>query len=278
MNKFPELDSSQFNETRNALHAYAKVLGVWTAGSRPKRKHWWHASLRPSLRGISTGVIYAAEDFELELDLSLGQLTARMAKTESMHIELTGQSPHEIALAVQDYLFTTGIADQFVPDVHSFDKGEFENYSPTQARLLNDALHAVSACLNSFRAGIREETSPIQLWPHHFDLAMLWLPGDKIPGQDIADEENSDVQMNFGFTFGDESIPEPYFYITAYPAPPEFSEIELPADTNWNTTGFTGAILLYKTLQEMEDPQGYLLNLCNTLLAGGRKTLSNVST
>ena len=41
----------------------------------------------------------------------------------------------------------------------------------------------------------------------------------KIPGQDPADEESSDKQMNFGFTFGDEGIPEPYFYITAYPLP-----------------------------------------------------------
>ena len=25
--------------------------------------------------------------------------------------------------------------------------------------------------------------------------------------------------MNFGFTFGDENIPQPYFYVTAYPMP-----------------------------------------------------------
>ena len=78
------------------------------------------------------------------------------------------------------------------------------------------AITAVSATRKKFRAGIREEISPIQVWPHHFDLSMLWLPGPKIAGQDPDNEEYADKQMNFGFTFGDETTPEPYFYMN-YP-------------------------------------------------------------
>jgi hypothetical protein len=132
-------------------------------------------------------------------------------------------------------------------------------------------LRSVNAALGEFRAGIREETSPIQIWPHHFDLAMLWLPGEKIPGQNPDDEESSDKQMNFGFTFGDEGIPEPYFYVTAYPLPESFASLTLPRGTVWRTEGFSGAVLLYRTLIENENPGGYLVSLWNDLLSAGRQ-------
>ena len=109
------------------------------------------------------------------------------------------------------------------------------------------------------------------LWPHHFDLAMMWLPGEKIPGQDPADEEQSDKQMNFGFTFGDGGIAEPYFYITAYPLPEAFPGLTLPAGTRWHTEGFSGAVLLYRDLLNSADPEAYLLDLWNTLLSAGRE-------
>ena len=149
----------------------------------------------------------------------------------------------------------------------------FVGYSADQAHSLGEALAAVSAAMNEFRAAISEETSPIQLWPHHFDLSMLWLPGQKIEGQDPDDEEHSDKQMNFGFTFGDQGIAEPYFYVTAYPLPDGFTELELPTGTYWQTEGFSGAVLAYKTLIQNSDPHGYLLELWTRLLTAGRRKM-----
>ena len=67
--KFPALNPAALDATRRAIHAYARVAGTWAKSTRKKRKHWWHASLRPSLYGLTTGVIYGAKDFEIELDL-----------------------------------------------------------------------------------------------------------------------------------------------------------------------------------------------------------------
>jgi hypothetical protein len=41
----------------------------------------------------------------------------------------------------------------------------------------------VAALMAEFEAEIAEESSPIQIWPHHFDMSLLWLPGEKIPGR-----------------------------------------------------------------------------------------------
>ena len=50
---FLKLDDPALTGTRDALHAYARVLGGWLTASRSPRKHWWQGSLRPSLRGLT---------------------------------------------------------------------------------------------------------------------------------------------------------------------------------------------------------------------------------
>ena len=102
---------------------------------------------------------------------------------------------------------------------------------------------------------------------------MLWLPGEKIAGQDPADEEYSDKQMNFGFVLGDAGISEPYFYVTAYPTPDGLGDVPLPAGAQWRTEGFTGAVLLYRDLLHQGDPHTGLLTLWQTLLAAGRERM-----
>jgi hypothetical protein len=268
--RFPKLDRESIAVTRDALHDYSRILGDWTKSCRPKRKHWWHAGLRPSLSGLTTGVIHSGIDFELELDLREGRLQGRTSNGEQLTETLIGQPAGELALQVKDFLTTAGIDDARVPENSHAGADGFEGYSADRARDLGGALNSVAAALESFRAGIREETSPIQLWPHHFDLSMLWLPGGRIAGQDPDNEEYADMQMNFGFTFGDEGIPEPYFYITAYPLPAVLPKLPLPPGTTWQTGGFSGAVLLYRSLVENSDPDGYLLELWNGVLAAGR--------
>ena len=276
--RFPKLDVSGVEVTRDALHAYARVLGDWLKSCRPKRKHWWHASLRPSLTGLTTGVVHASVDFELELNLRENLIDGRTSRGEKFTTVLQGQPASEIAQQVGDFLIANGMEQRFVPDeTGSNTADEFAAYSAEHAYSLSCVLNSVSATMAEFRASIPEETSPVQLWPHHFDLSMIWLPGEKIPGQDPLDEEYSDKQMNFGFTFGDAGIPEPYFYITAYPLPEEFPGLTLPTGTAWQTESFSGAVLTYRTLLESSDPNAYLLDLWNSLLSAGREHMLNTA-
>jgi len=272
--KFPQLDETDVADTRDALHAYARILGNYLKICRPKRKHWWHASLRPSLNGLTTGVVHADIDFELELDIRQSQLCGRTSNGANFEATLQGQSAAEVARLAEDFLLANGLSKNLVPEnaIGDEETAGFV-YSAEHARILYLTLNSVSAAMAEFRAGIPEETSPIQLWPHHFDLSMLWLPGEKIAGQDPDNEEYSDKQMNFGFTFGDEGIPEPYFYVTAYPLPDGFPSLRLPAGTSWYTEGFNGPVLRYRTLIESSDPNAYLLDLWSGLLSAGREQM-----
>ncbi len=270
---FPALDASSIAVTRDALHAYARVLGDWLKRCRPKRKHWWHARLRPSLNGLTTGVVHAGIDFELELNLREGLLHGRTTTGEQLSETLHGQPASELADSIEHFLVANGIDKQLVPEKKDSNGNTTAHpgYSAEHAYTIARGLNSVSTAMEVFHAGIREETSPIQLWPHHFDLSLLWLPGDKIADQDPANEEYADKQMNFGFTLGDEGIPEPYFYITAYPLPETLPNTQLPIGTAWRSEGFSGAVLLYKSLTKYSDPNAYLLDLWRGLLNVGRE-------
>ncbi len=273
--KFPDLDIVEINTTRQALHAYARVAGSWSKALRKRRKHWWHASLRPSLYGLTTGVIYGKTDFEIELDLANSKVHVRTCNSQFSE-RLAGQSSKHVAGMIDSALQAAGVdrdAPAAIDAVESH--ADFPGYSADQANRMHRALGSITAVLEDFRATIREEKSPIQVWPHHFDLSMIWLPGPKVAGQDPANEEYADKQMNFGFVFGDETIPEPYFYVTAYPLPEALPDAPLPDGTVWQTDGFDGAVLLYRDLVAMQDPAAYLLELWNGLLGAARKHLGS---
>jgi len=254
---YPVLDAEKITATRDAVHAYAQVIGDWRTSCLAHRKHWWHITVYPSVRGLTTGMIQAGIDFELELDLKADRLLAHVAGGDALSEPLGGRSGRDLAGAVASFLSDQGIDSRLIP------------------ASLGTALRSINAAMSSFRAPIAEETSPIQIFPHHFDLAMLWLPGEKIPGQDPANEEMSDKQMNFGFAFGDAGIPEPYFYVTAYPLPDALPGMALPDGTLWQSAGFSGAVLLYRRLLEEKDPEEYLVSLWSGLLSAGRQHMLN---
>lgn len=268
--KFPAVDPDEFRATRQAVHAYARVAGAWAKARRRKRKHWWHVSLRPSLYGLTTGVIYGRADFEIELDLVSSRLHIRTSSA-TFSERLHGQSSGQVAATISKALLIAGVDTE--PDLAFVSDDAYPGYSDHQANVLYRVIGSVAAALEDFRATIREETSPVQVWPHHFDVSMIWLPGGKVAGQDPADEEYADKQMNFGFAFGDASVPEPYFYVTAYPFPNGLTAVALPAGTRWQSEGFHGAVLLYTDLVAMADPNAYVQELWSMLLSAGSEFL-----
>jgi hypothetical protein len=273
---FPAIpDSPAFLDTRDALHAYSRILGDWAAHCRTPRKHWWHGSVRLALHGLSTDVICHSVDFQLDLDVHESRYRVAAANGSRLVQSLSGQTPVSLAEITRDFLGANGVAPEDMPVARedAAHTRSYADYSPEHASKIGCVWRAVLTALERLRNQIREETSPLQLWPHHFDISLLWLPGELIVGQDPDDAENADKQMNFGFTLGDSGIAEPYFYVTAYPLPDALAGTPLPDGSYWHTSSFTGAALLYETLLRQQDPQTYLLEFWRTMLRAGRQHL-----
>ena len=269
---YPTLDYSSIAETRDALHSYSRILGGWLKSLRLRRKHWWHASLRPSITGMSTGVVRANVPFELELNLLESRLVIRSGHLE-LSEPLVGQSAGNLASCLDGLLADLGVRSTDTQGAASPSETEYPGYSNDMAIRMHGALASIAGALEDLQAGIREETSPVQIWPHHFDLSMIWLPGPKIEGEDPADEEHADKQMNFGFVFGDETISEPYLYVTGYPLPESLPAADMPQPAVWQTDGFDGVVLRYADLVAQQDPYEYLQGLWTGLMHVARPDL-----
>jgi hypothetical protein len=276
----PRLDPASLVATRDTLHAYSQVLGDWTKACRARRKHWWQASLRFSLRGLTTGVIHADTDFEIEIDLTQSVLRARTAIGRDYALPLQGQPASEVARELHAFLQTILGPDALVSkeSLSKHQNAGCADYQIACAHRMGQALQFIAGAMTSFRATIREETSPVQLWPHHFDLSMLWLPGTLVAGQDPNDEENADQQLNFGFAFGDATISEPYFYVTAYPVPPGLPDLQLPPQVKWHSDGFNGAAVAYDVIAQRKDPAGFLIDFWNLMLTAGKSHMKATAT
>ncbi|HXU47187.1 MAG TPA: hypothetical protein VN783_16795 [Thermoanaerobaculia bacterium] len=107
------------------------------------------------------------------------------------------------------------------------------------ARWFDDGEIAIAAVAES--AG---NASPLRVWPHHFDLAIvLTLEGE---GEDAR-------ALYVGMTPGDVARPAPYFYVTPWPPPENPEPQPLPAGGVWNRDPWFGAVLEGARLIEAGD-------------------------
>jgi hypothetical protein len=86
-----------------------------------------------------------------------------------------------------------------------------------------------------------EDATPIHIWPHHFDMAILIdVPGKK---------DGEPMTIGVGLSPGDENYPEPYWYVSPYPYPPTDSLPPLEGQGLWHTQKWVGAILTASQLK-----------------------------
>ena len=95
----------------------------------------------------------------------------------------------------------------------------------------------------AIREAVAEEprASVVRCWPHHFDIGSLIV-------LDLADDPEDARSIGLGFSPGDGSYDQPYFYVTPWPYPPEADLPELRRGGTWHTAGWTGVVLTAETL------------------------------
>lgn len=79
-------------------------------------------------------------------------------------------------------------------------------------------------------------SADVRVWPHHFDVGSLFSVTRDAEGQATA-------TVGFGLSPGDEMIDEPYYYVSAWPAPEQPTWPPLASPGHWLAEGFVGAVL-----------------------------------
>jgi len=272
--QLPALSLTDWNPTRDTLHQYARIIGKIRGRYMPKSKHWWHITLSVSARGLTTTPFpIAGQSLELTLDLSAHQLVINSSNGWSSALALVGQSAAGLSQKISATLAAAGI--ELESDLMAaFDSEEVLPYDAAAIGRFLQVVNWVDVVFRTFKGGLREETGPVQIFPHHMDVSMNWFSGHLVPDVDPADEENADEQMNFGFVTGDGSISDAYFYATAYPLPDSWSDLALPEGAYWHTEGWTGAILLYSAVVASSQPTDLLLDYLRKLQSHGKSLMT----
>jgi hypothetical protein len=120
-------------------------------------------------------------------------------------------------------------------------EGEFEE----MALYFSNAYNVFQALKNQI-----PQASPVRCWPHHFDLATLIQLDRHKP----AEEARS---IGIGFSPGDMSYSQPYFYVSPWPYPniEELDLAPLKGNGKWHTEGWVGCLLLGEKFEKLNDEQ-----------------------
>jgi hypothetical protein len=270
---FPPLTLANWQPTRDTLHYYTKVIGAVRKEFTPEQKHWWMGSLYVTPVGLTTGPVpIGSRSVQLTLNFRAHRLQLINSAGTTRSVRLMGQSEGSFATYVTDALEELGVPMVFRGAV--FEGDGMMSYDLDSAETYLTALVQIDNLFKKFRASFRKESSPVHLFPHHFDLAVTWFSGRLVPDTDPTDPDYSDEQMTFGFVTGDRGIEDAYFYATAYPTPNELTDQPLPAVADWHTAGWTGAVLPYQALVEDEHPDLLLLNFLHTAHQAGERFMS----
>jgi hypothetical protein len=268
---FPPLALSDWQPTRDTVHGYAQVVGAVRGALSARQKHSGHRSLLAAAAGLTTTPIPLGPlTFELLLDLSAHRLVITNNQGRLWQQRLRGQSQAALFDEMAGGLSALGVSADL-------DGSQYPNaagvYDVAAVERFWQALSQIDQVMKRFKGELRGETSPVQLWPHHMDLAMLWFSGRLVPGHENDKPQSADEQMNFGFSTGDEGLPEPYFYITAYPLPADLAAAPLPPGAEWQTQGWQGALLRYSQLVAAPDGEDLLLAYFRAVQAAGMKLM-----
>lgn len=274
MSELPPLVLAEWQPTRDTLQMYARVLSVVRRALTPPEKHWAHVSLRVGETGLQTPPIAAGDlEFKMTLDLVAHQIVVKKELGEEWRGDLRGQSVSQFWRDIRSVLEGWGIGEKI--QSIQFEDNSPREYDRAAAERYRRAVTEIDARLKQFKRELTGEISPVQLWSHHFDLAMLWFSGRRAPDADPNDEENGDEQMNFGFSTGDEGTPNAYFYATAYPFPKALVETRLPGAGIWHTEGWYGGLLMYEALVGAKDAGEELLNFFRTVQRAGAELMGS---
>ena len=270
---FADLSLSTWRGTRDTLQGYSRLLGAIRHSSSHRQRQWAHVTLQVVPEGfITTPIPSGSGTFGLRLDLVHHKLRILTSGGQNLELPLEGQSLARFYSEVMGALKGLEVGTEV--DAEPFSETSPSEWDREAIGRYRQALVQVDTVFKAFKGEHREETTPVQLFPHHFDLALSWFSGRQVLGQEGKDEGWSDEQMTFGFVTGDEAIAEPYLYATAYPEAEGYVGSDLPERAYWNEVGFSGAVLPYSALVQANQPVRLLAEFLRQTHEAGASRMS----
>jgi hypothetical protein len=235
---------------------------------------WWHISLKVQPDGLVTDSSSArrrslcAEDGLHDHTVCL--FTSRGEEQRfSMRRGLSAREfGAELIAAVEDL----GLRAEYARD--RFSDESLRQYDPTHASNYFDTLVNINHVFNLHRSTLPGEIGPVQFWSHHFDLSFEWFGTRLVNDQESEAHQPLPAQLNLGFSPGDGSHPEPYFYSNPWPFDKAaLIDQPLPPGARWFTGAWEGSLFPYAELIGDLQAGNRLLAYARAVFAASAPTL-----
>ena len=239
---YPELIYSEISQTMEIIHGYSKLIGAIRGSMTPPQKDYWHISLSTSPLGFRTTPIPTGDGhtFEILLDLTSHAAAITTSKGYTWSLPIERQTLKSFTEQVLSELGKLGI-DPAIDREKFIDETE-RVYDYQFASAIFRFYSIFDMVLKEFKGTLTQESSPVQLWPHHMDIA-------------FACYAETDLLVTCGFLTGDTTIEEPYFYITVYPELEDIHSLSLCENAYCHTEEWQGIIMTYRHLLLAESPE-----------------------
>lgn len=249
MRSLPNLQYDRLQPTKAYLRDVALVLGSLQRAFIAPHPFDWQHGLEVNMRGLS-GQSFLIADEETRATIDLVAQKVRIAGSKW---PLAEYAAPEILNNIRLWLESRSVNTQL--EIPKF--SDSSTFNEQQARNYAEALWWVDMRFRDLAKKLRIGlVSPILLYPHHFDLSLTWFP------------QADNRQLAIGFSTGDETINEPYMYLTAYPEPKLFKSFKLPAEAHRQSEGFSGFILPYAKLRASDQPEKLFWDFAKVFTTG----------
>ena len=267
----PELHLADWRPTKDTLHLYCQIVGKIRLATTPPRNHWWNAPLYVDVRGLTTRRLHHNDTtFQIDLDFVDHALRVRtheggsrsFALADGLAVAGFDAQLHEaldelgVDIEIKEQPFGVPMTTPFPQDREhsSWDRDAIERYG----RILD----WTDGVFEEFSGWFRGKTSPVHLFWHSFDLAVIRFSGRAAPPIDadlVSQEAYSEEVISFGLWAGDDNVPDAAYYSYTSPEPDGLRDQALPVG-EWTASGNGSlAILPYETVRTARDPRGALL-------------------
>ncbi|MDW4497207.1 DUF5996 family protein [Sulfitobacter sp. D35] len=274
---WPDLDTTDWSATRDALHLYLQIVGKYRLARTPWMIHSWHATFYPCARGLRSGMIEdAGRAVEITFDFAHETLVIDLAGGASEELPLGPDSVAGFDAAFRAALRRLGLNADFhhrpneIADPVPFAEDHAERpYDGAAVRRFHRALLSAAGVFEHFRTGFLGKSSPVHLFWGSFDLAVTRFSGDPAPlhpggipalSDVVTQEAYSHEVASAGFWPGGGISDTAAFYAYAYPTPEGFAraEIDVPG-VKWHEAAGE-FVLPYETVRTSDDPAATLLS------------------
>ena len=236
---WPRLKVADWTDTRDTLHMWTQIVGKVRMAHAPAANHWWHVTLHPSARGLTTSAVPHRDGaFELEFDFLDHRLHLRTSDGRARDVALESKPVAVFYRETMDALAALGVPTRIhaVPNEveHAVPFAEDEvhkTYDGAAAQLFWRQLLQAQRVLGRFRSDFVGKASPVHFFWGAMDLAYTRFSGRVAPPHPggapncppwVMREGYSHELASFGFWPGGGA--EGAFYAYAYPEPPGYAD------------------------------------------------------